>query len=50
MKDKLTKKSDEINRYLAKFKDKKGESPNQLKVAFLIENYCDLYFKKRFKK
>jgi len=46
MKDELTKKAFEIQLYLTQFKDKKGNKPNHLKVAFLIENYCELYLKK----
>ena len=33
----------EISTYLSKFKDAKGNEPDILKVAFLIEKYCDLY-------
>ena len=29
--------------YLSKFKDAKGNEPDVIKVAFLIEEYCNLY-------
>jgi len=46
MDDKLTLKAIEIHDYLGTFRDKKGNPPNQTKVGLLVQNYCDLYFKK----
>jgi hypothetical protein len=45
MSSNLNKTAKIINNYLSNFKDAQGNQPCQLKLAFMIENYCDEYCK-----
>ena len=35
--------SEEINNYLAKFKDEKGKQPNPIQVGLMIQKYCNQF-------
>lgn len=43
MDKKMEKNVKAILTYLSRFKDAKGNEPDVIKVAFLIEEYCNLY-------
>ena len=43
MKKDIYKLSEEINNYLAEFKNEQGEKPNTVHIGLLVHNYCELF-------